>query len=90
MSAQSDVQPTEVPAKTPLPKYEYPPETKQQCECVRPLVEEIRSDKLTISEVKYADLVTIDLSQFDLPGGQEKLAQQLKDAVREVGKFAIL
>lgn len=57
---------------------------------VNPLVEVIRSDKLTAIEVKYADLVTIDLSQFDLPGGQEKLAQQLKDAVREVGKSAIL
>jgi hypothetical protein len=35
--------------------------------------------------VKYTDLVTIDLSEFDRPGGKEKLAAQLKNAVHEVG-----
>jgi hypothetical protein len=39
--------------------------------------------------VKYADLVTIDLSEFDQPGGKEKLAAQLKDAVHEVGNSLI-
>ena len=33
----------------------------------------------------WADLVTLDLSQFDVPGGKEKLAKQLDDAVHEVG-----
>lgn len=37
--------------------------------------------------VKYADLVTIDLSELDQPGGKEKLAAQLKDVVHEVGNF---
>ena len=35
--------------------------------------------------VDYADLVTLDLSEFDQPGGKEKLAAQLKDAAHEVG-----
>jgi len=48
-----------------------------------------RSNKLTTIKVKYADLITIDLSQFDLLGGKERLAEQLKGAVREVGMFAI-
>jgi hypothetical protein len=38
--------------------------------------------------VKYADLVTIDLSEFEQPGGKEKLAAQLKDAVHEVGNLS--
>ena len=37
--------------------------------------------------MKYADLVTIDLSEFDRPGGKEKLAAQLKDAAHEVGIY---
>ncbi|KAF7591708.1 hypothetical protein BBP40_001221 [Aspergillus hancockii] len=40
-------------------------------------------------DLKYADLVTIDLSEFDHPGGKEKLAAQLKDAVHEVGFFYV-
>jgi isopenicillin N synthase-like dioxygenase len=39
--------------------------------------------------VPWADLVTLDLSQFDAPGGKEKLAGQLKDAVHNVGFFYI-
>ena len=33
----------------------------------------------------WADLVTLDLSQFNVPGGREKLAKQLDDAVHNVG-----
>ena len=39
--------------------------------------------------VDWADLVTLDLSQFDAPGGKQKLAEQLKDAVHNVGFFYI-
>jgi isopenicillin N synthase-like dioxygenase len=39
--------------------------------------------------VEWADLVTLDLSTFDTPGGKEKLAAQLKDAVHNVGFFYI-
>jgi len=39
--------------------------------------------------VDWADLVTLDLSKFDAPGGKEQLAAQLKDAVHNVGFFYI-
>lgn len=35
--------------------------------------------------VDWADLVTLDLSQFDTPGGKERLAKQLDEAVHKVG-----
>lgn len=38
--------------------------------------------------VDWADLVTLDLSQFDTPGGKEKLAAQLKDAVHRIGELS--
>jgi hypothetical protein len=41
--------------------------------------------KLTQKQVDWADLVTLDLSQFDAPGGKEKLAAQLDHAVNKVG-----
>lgn len=37
----------------------------------------------------WADLVTLDLSKFDLPGGKQELAAQLKEAVHTVGFFYI-
>ena len=39
--------------------------------------------------MEWADLVTLDLSKFDQPGGKEALAAQLKDAVHNVGFFYI-
>ena len=41
--------------------------------------------KLTKTSVDWADLVTLDLSQFDAPGGKERLAKQLDHAVNKVG-----
>jgi len=35
--------------------------------------------------VDWADLVTLDLSQFDAPGGKEELAKQLHYAINKVG-----
>ena len=37
----------------------------------------------------WAGLVTLDLSEFNNPGGKQKLANQLKDAVHNVGFFYI-
>lgn len=37
----------------------------------------------------WADLVTLDLSRFDQPGGKQALARQLKDAVHNIGFFYI-
>ncbi|KAJ3959531.1 hypothetical protein N0V92_003847 [Colletotrichum tropicale] len=40
--------------------------------------------------VEWADLVTLDLSKFDLPGGKEELAKQLFDAIQNIGFFYII
>lgn len=40
--------------------------------------------------VEWADLVTLDLSTFDQPGGKELLAKQLFDALQNVGFFYIV
>lgn len=37
----------------------------------------------------WADLVTLDLSKFDQPGGKQALANQLQEAVHKVGFFYI-
>lgn len=33
----------------------------------------------------WAELITLDLSQFEKPGGKEELVKQLEHAVRHVG-----
>ena len=35
----------------------------------------------------YANLITLDLAEFDQPGGKERLAAQLKQAAHEIGTF---
>ncbi|KAI0852785.1 Clavaminate synthase-like protein [Daldinia vernicosa] len=40
-------------------------------------------------ELDWADLVTLDLSQFDQPDGKQKLAAQLFDAIQKIGFFYI-
>lgn len=40
-------------------------------------------------DLEWADLVTLDLSKFDQPGGKQLLANQLKDAVHNIGFFYI-
>ncbi|XDG09220.1 hypothetical protein ABKA04_008835 [Annulohypoxylon sp. FPYF3050] len=41
-------------------------------------------------ELDWADLVTLDLSQFDEPGGKQRLATQLFDAIQKIGFFYII
>ncbi|KDN72349.1 putative 2OG-Fe(II)oxygenase superfamily protein [Colletotrichum sublineola] len=41
-------------------------------------------------ELDWADFVTLDLSQFDAPGGKEMLAAQLRDAVHQIGFFYVI
>lgn len=37
----------------------------------------------------WAELVTLDLSQFDEPGGKQQLAEQLTYAAQHVGFFYV-
>ena len=39
-------------------------------------------------DLPWADLSVIDLSSYDEPGGKEKLANQLKDAVRTPASYS--
>jgi hypothetical protein len=40
---------------------------------------------LTLLLVKYANVVTIDLSEYDRPGGRDRLTQQFKECVHDFG-----
>ncbi|KAK1246279.1 hypothetical protein MKX08_000081 [Trichoderma sp. CBMAI-0020] len=43
----------------------------------------------TAHELDWADLVTLDLSQFEEPGGKVHLAKQLQEAIQKIGFFYI-
>ncbi|KAL4885952.1 hypothetical protein BJY04DRAFT_230155 [Aspergillus karnatakaensis] len=43
----------------------------------------------TTHDLDWADLSTLDLSEFDQPGGKERLAKQLFDAIQNIGFFYI-
>lgn len=40
-------------------------------------------------EVDWAELITLDLSLYEQPGGREELVKQLEHAVRHVGFFYV-
>lgn len=44
----------------------------------------------TTAKLPWADLVAIDLSRFDEPGGKQELAAQLKHAISTVGFFYVI
>lgn len=44
--------------------------------------------EITDKVVPWAELVTLDLSQYDQPGGKEELVKQLDHAVRHVGEYS--
>lgn len=43
----------------------------------------------TTEDLDWAPLSTIDLSQFDKPGGKQELAKQLYDAITRVGFWVV-
>lgn len=40
----------------------------------------------TTYDLDWADLATLDLSKFNELGGKEKLAEQLHNAIRQIGE----
>ena len=44
----------------------------------------------TTADLDWADLITLDLSRFDTPGGKQELAAQLKEAIHTVGFFYLV
>jgi isopenicillin N synthase-like dioxygenase len=43
----------------------------------------------SMKDIEWADLVTIDLALYDLPGGKQKLANLITDAIRTSGFFSV-
>ncbi|KAK7736521.1 hypothetical protein SLS53_006952 [Cytospora paraplurivora] len=43
----------------------------------------------TTYDLPWADIKVLDLSTFDAPGGKEKLAEELRDAVHNTGFFSV-
>ncbi|KAH7114437.1 putative 1-aminocyclopropane-1-carboxylate oxidase [Dendryphion nanum] len=43
----------------------------------------------TSEHLEWADLVTLDLSKFDRPGGKQELASEFQKAIEEVGFFYV-
>lgn len=64
-----------------LKKYDYVPGTEHESMHTS-LMLYTSADKI----VEWADLASLDLSLFDVPGGKQKLANQLKDAVHRIGE----
>lgn len=44
----------------------------------------------TTEELEWADLITLDLSKFDQPGGKQELAAELSRAIQEVGMCFVM
>lgn len=36
----------------------------------------------TTADLPWADIVVLDMAKYDLPGGKEELAEELREAVR--------
>ena len=54
----------------------------------RPLPKWDRPEK-TAEKVPWADIVVVDLSKFDEPGGKAQLAEDLREAVHKTGFFSV-
>lgn len=78
--------------KAPKLAYTQVPETKHDRALPRDLLElgSIELTSFICASVHWADLVTLDLSKFDEPGGKESLARQLFEALQTIGFFYIV
>ncbi|KAK7739817.1 hypothetical protein SLS62_011206 [Diatrype stigma] len=72
-----------------IPTYHQIPETKHERKMF-PSDAFHRTALLMYAIVDWAKLVTLDLSQFDQPGGKQKLADQLFEAIQKIGFFYII
>lgn len=57
---------------------------------VPPPLPKYKQVDVTSAELDWADLVTLDLSDFDNAGGKERLASQLFQAVQSIGFFYVI
>lgn len=70
-----------------IDRYQHTPVTKEDCKIVPyPHTNYIWLAVLTsVILVDWAELITLDLSLYEQPGGKKELVQQLDHAVRHVG-----
>ncbi len=54
-----------------------------------PSIEVAEPTRPSYKNIQWAELVTLDLSLFDSPGGKQKLANQLAETIRNVGFFVV-
>lgn len=86
--------PTLVPTDGGIPTYHQIPETSYECESDLVLRHQHRACQtisvsianLQLYAVEWANLATLDLSQFDKPGGKAELAKQLHEAIQKIGQ----
>lgn len=75
-----------------LSPYKQVPETKADCKSPHPSFHNHQNPLSPLSKlyaVDWAELVTLDLSDFDAPGGKQRLADQLTYAAQHVGFFYV-
>ncbi|KAJ5899566.1 hypothetical protein N7495_004310 [Penicillium taxi] len=53
------------------------------------IIEKYDQVPVTKEDLPWAELITLDLSQYEQPGGKEKLVKQLEHAVQHVGFFYV-
>ena len=97
--ATSGLAPVPVPAGSDIPTYSQVPETtfdrRSYASSTHALLQRSRimarprfeTPLLTCGShaVDWADLATLDLSLFDEPGGKKQLAEQLFEAIQNIG-----
>ena len=82
----------EVASPPALNTHVHPPVTKHKRELESSLKLRQKTPKtkpvpyFNVSLVEYADIPILDFSDFERPGGKEKLVAQLKEAVQQTGR----
>ncbi|TDZ36614.1 UPF0676 protein [Colletotrichum spinosum] len=56
----------------------------------KPILPKWQRPAKTKHELRWADVKVIDMSKFDEPGGKKRLAEELRQAVRETGFFSLV
>jgi hypothetical protein len=74
MATQTELAPPSVKS------YMATPETQQKCEFHNPNVK-----YMLTCIVQYSEIPSLNFSQYDVPGGKEKLIAQMKEAVEDTG-----
>lgn len=71
-----------------IDRYDHVPVTKEDCKhfllTFQWKVSQINAKR---NQVDWAELITLDLSEYEKPGGKQALVKKLEHAVRHVGEY---